>query len=80
MTEVARNFSEFLNRVRFRRERFIIERNGKPICEVSPLDPSFSGADLASLLRSVTRPDEKYLDDVEDATRGQSRVAKSPWG
>src|SRR5262249_31820636 len=32
----ARSFSEPMNRVRYRNESFIIERAGKPICEILP--------------------------------------------
>ena len=35
-TKAARNFFELMNRVRYRSESFIVERGGKPICEILP--------------------------------------------
>jgi antitoxin (DNA-binding transcriptional repressor) of toxin-antitoxin stability system len=53
-TAAARSFSELMNRLRYRGESFIVERGGKPICEILPAAPAkFSGSDLANLLRSL---------------------------
>jgi antitoxin (DNA-binding transcriptional repressor) of toxin-antitoxin stability system len=79
-TAAARSFSELMNRVRYRGESFIVERGGKPICEILPASPpKFSGAQLADLLRSLPKPDEEYLAIVEDLTTTQPLVAKSAW-
>jgi antitoxin (DNA-binding transcriptional repressor) of toxin-antitoxin stability system len=79
-TTAARSFSELMNRVRYRGESFIVERGGKPICEILPArPPKFTGAQLVDLLRSLPRPDEEYLTVVEDLTKNQQLVAKSGW-
>jgi len=79
-TEAARSFSELINRVRDRGESFVVERGGKPICEIVPAKPPrFSGADLAKLLRSLPKPDEDYLTVVEEIVTNQPPVAKSGW-
>jgi antitoxin (DNA-binding transcriptional repressor) of toxin-antitoxin stability system len=79
-TKAARSFSELMNRVRYRGESFIVERGGKPICEILPArPPRFSGADLASLLRSLPRPDEEYLAILEELIAKQPTVAESGW-
>ncbi len=79
-TQAVRNFSELMNRVHYRGESFVVERGGKPICEILPAAPSkFRGGDLANLLRSLPKPDEEYLRVVEDLTRKQSSVADSGW-
>ena len=79
-TEAARSFSELMNRVRYRGESFVIERNGKPICEILPVTPAkFSGAELANLLRSLPKPDEEYLALVEGLAAKQATVAESGW-
>jgi antitoxin (DNA-binding transcriptional repressor) of toxin-antitoxin stability system len=36
-TEAARNFSELLNRIHFRGERFTIFRGGKPVATLGPV-------------------------------------------
>ncbi len=79
-TEAARGFSEMLNRVRYRGERFIIERGGVPIGELRPAAPvRFTGADLLALLRSLPTVDGEFFDDVESAARNQPRLPESPW-
>jgi antitoxin (DNA-binding transcriptional repressor) of toxin-antitoxin stability system len=79
-TKAARSFSELMNRVRYRGESFVVERGGKPICEILPAGPpKFSGRELASLLRSLPKPDAEYLAAVEDLVTNQSTVAKSAW-
>jgi len=79
-TDAVRNFSELMNRIRYRGESFIVERGGKPICEILPArPPKFTGAELAKLLRSLPKPDSKYLAIVEDLIAQQSTVAESGW-
>jgi len=79
-TEAARSFSELLNHVRYRGESFIVERGGKPICEILPArPPKFSGSELANLLRSLPRPDEEYREIVEELITKQPIVSDSGW-
>ena len=79
-TEASRNFSEVMNRVKYRGESFIVERGGERICEVRPAGPPrFTGADLVALLRSLPAVDEDYLDVVEELTRSQKRLPKAKW-
>jgi antitoxin (DNA-binding transcriptional repressor) of toxin-antitoxin stability system len=79
-TKAARSFSELMNRVRYRGESFVVERGGKPICEILPArPPGFSGAELAALLRSLPKPDEQYLAIVERLIAKQPAVAESGW-
>jgi antitoxin (DNA-binding transcriptional repressor) of toxin-antitoxin stability system len=79
-TEAARKFSEILNRVKFKGESFIVERNGKPICEISPSQSEgISTQELVELLRSAPWPDKGYFDILEEITRNQPTVAPSPW-
>jgi antitoxin (DNA-binding transcriptional repressor) of toxin-antitoxin stability system len=69
-----------MNRVRYRGESFIIERGGKPICEILPArPPRFSGADFVNLLRTLPKPDEGYLAVVEELVTKQPTVAESGW-
>ncbi|HKV53485.1 MAG TPA: hypothetical protein VJN94_02485 [Candidatus Binataceae bacterium] len=69
-----------MNRVRYRGETFVVERGGKPICEILPAGPpSFTGAELARLLHSLPKPDEDYLRIVEELITKQPTVAESGW-
>jgi antitoxin (DNA-binding transcriptional repressor) of toxin-antitoxin stability system len=79
-TETARRFSELMNRVHYRGETFVVERGGKPICEILPAQPpKFSGRELVDLLRSLPRPDKEYLVLVNKLTAKQSPVAELKW-
>ncbi len=76
----VRNFSELMNRVRYRGESFTVIRGGKPICEISPAQPSnFTVADLANLLAQLPKPDKEYLDTIDDLLKKQPAVAESKW-
>ena len=79
-TAAARNFSELLNRVRYRGERFVIERGGVAIGELRPLAPvRFTSDDLLTLMRSLPPVDDDFLDAVEEATRRQPELPESAW-
>lgn len=79
-TEAARNFSDLLNRVRYRGETFIIERGGEAIGELRPAAArGMKGNELVALLRSLPRVDEDFLKTVERAARSQPSLPESPW-
>lgn len=79
-TAAARSFSELMNRVHYRGESFIVERSGKPICEIRPARPAkFTGAQLAELLKTLPKPDEEYFEIVEELIEHQPPVAASGW-
>ena len=69
-----------MNRVRYRGEGFVVERGGKPVCEILPArPPRFSGQELVALLRSLPKPDEDYLALAEKVTAKQATVAELTW-
>jgi prevent-host-death family protein len=79
-TEAARNFSDLVNRVLYRGEVFVIQRGGQPVCRIVPAKPAkFTLRDLAQLLRTIPKPDPGYWDVIEDITRKQPPLPKSPW-
>jgi antitoxin (DNA-binding transcriptional repressor) of toxin-antitoxin stability system len=79
-THAARAFSDLLNRVRYRGEEFIVERGGEPVCQIVPARPAVrTVADLVQLLRTVPRPDDEYIDILEDITKNQPSLPPSPW-
>ena len=80
-TDAARSFSDLLNRVQYRGETIVVERNGAPACEIAPAKPvAFSLSELAGLLRSAAKPDPDYWALIEAITRHQPVVEPSPWG
>jgi antitoxin (DNA-binding transcriptional repressor) of toxin-antitoxin stability system len=79
-TDAARSFSDLMNRVHYRGESFVVERGGKAICEILPAKPpKFSWSELATLLRTLPKPDEGYFKTVEALIARQPPVGESKW-
>lgn len=57
VTEVARNFSEYINRVLFRRERFVLFRGKRPVAELRPVQPTVRLCDLPALFATLPKLD-----------------------
>lgn len=55
VTEVARNFAEYVNRVAFRRERFLLMRGRRAVAELRPVPAGMRLGDLPDLLASLPR-------------------------
>lgn len=76
-TELGRNLSDVLNRVRYRGERFVIERNGETIATMEPVEAkSFTLRDLAAL-RARFPVDDQFADDLE-AVIAERQMAEVP--
>ena len=85
-TDAVREFSELLNRVKFRGERYIIERTGKPMARIEPTDPSprrRTLSELGHLLDELPRLGdelESFAADIEVTQREQLRLPEeSQW-
>ena len=52
-TEAVRNFSELLNNIKYRGDRYTVIRGGKPAASLVPVEPMSSGATLADLRKIV---------------------------
>ena len=77
--EAVRRFSDILNRVIQRREEFVVQRGGDPVCRIIPAGPSgFTLTELSELLATIPKPDPAFWDEVEALTRTQPSVPKSP--
>jgi antitoxin (DNA-binding transcriptional repressor) of toxin-antitoxin stability system len=55
VTEVMRNFADYVNRVAYRGERFVLIRGGKPVAELAPVSTGARLGELTELLRSLPR-------------------------
>lgn len=79
-TEAARSFSDLINRACYQAETFVIERGGRPICQLGPLQSRrCTGGDLLALLAQLPKPHEDYLAAVESIAGSQTPVGSSPW-
>ena len=73
-TKAVREFSELLNTVRFKGNRYIIERNGKPIAVMAPIKETVKIRELKSLLNQLPKLDgdiETFADDVFEIAKHQ---------
>jgi antitoxin (DNA-binding transcriptional repressor) of toxin-antitoxin stability system len=84
VTEVVRHFADYVNRVAYRRESFVLVRGNKPIAELRPLPIGKRLAELPGLLASLPHLSaaeaEAFAADL-DAARdalGRSEV-RDPW-
>ena len=81
-TELARRLSDVLNRVRYRGERFVVERNGEPVAVLAPPEPEAPPApptlrELVARLGALALPGEGYAADLE-AAQAAGRPAPEP--
>jgi antitoxin (DNA-binding transcriptional repressor) of toxin-antitoxin stability system len=84
VTEVLRNFSDYINRVVYRGERFTLLRGGRPVAELSPLPAGRRLGELPEILDALpglAKGDgEAFARDLEDARRELGAHAlEDPW-
>ena len=79
-TELARNVGDILARIRYRHESFIIERNGKAIARIVPIDPDERGTVREALAAWATGAgtDPSFADDLA-RVNAADRPAANPW-
>lgn len=76
-TEAVRNFSELLNNIKYRGDRYTVIRGGKPAASLVPVEPTCIGATLADLrkiLQTLPRLDSSdttFEADVMAAANSQ---------
>jgi prevent-host-death family protein len=80
-TEAARRFSDLLNRVRYRGEKFVIVRNGEEVAELSAVAPrpGVTLAEAVDRLIAARSGDPDFADDLERIQAGQPLVGEGPW-
>jgi antitoxin (DNA-binding transcriptional repressor) of toxin-antitoxin stability system len=84
VTEAVRHFSDYINRVAYRRETFVLRKGKKPVAELRPVPTGRRLGDLPAILRSVPRLSkddaaafEKDMDSARaDLDKGELR---DPW-
>jgi antitoxin (DNA-binding transcriptional repressor) of toxin-antitoxin stability system len=82
VTQVARNFAEYVNRVAYRRESFTLVRGKKPLAELRPLPAGARLSELAGLLASLPRLSAaeagEFAADLE-ASRDELGEVRDAW-
>ncbi len=81
-TRAVRDFSEVLNTIKFKGVHYIIERGGKPVATMNPIDEKTDFktlGELKALLKKLPRLDEElesFVSDLEDIYKNQPLMAK----
>ncbi|MBI5483478.1 MAG: type II toxin-antitoxin system Phd/YefM family antitoxin [Deltaproteobacteria bacterium] len=76
-TEAVRNFSELLNNIKYRGDRYTVIRGGKPAASLIPLEPARTAvtlADLREIMRALPHldnNDKAFEADVMAASKSQ---------
>lgn len=84
-SEFARSLSDIVNRVIYRGEEFIVERNGQPACHISPAQSSVSPAACTvarfdDLFAGQRRdPDPSFAADLAEIIHSQPALPPAPW-
>ncbi len=84
VTEAIRNFSDYINRVAYRHEAFVLSKGKKPLAELRPLPHGRRLGDLPSILRAVphlSRTDAAAFAKDVDAARTDLAAGdlRNPW-
>ena len=84
VTEIARHFAEYINRVAYRRERFVLLRGNKPVAELGPAPAGRRLGELPGLLDSLPRLSEaearEFAEDLAEARAVMPEVeVRDPW-
>ncbi len=84
VTEVARHFAEYINRVAYRGECFILVRGNKPMAELRPLPAGKRLAELPALLASLPHLSPTEATQLaDDLTAARAELARAevhdPW-
>ncbi len=78
--EAAQTFPDMIERVRSHGDVFIVERAGEPICRIAPVFPGpCTVRALMRLLQATPRPDDAYVDAVEEIVNNQPTPPEAPW-
>lgn len=71
VTDLARNLADFINRVSYRGESFLVVRGKRPVAELSPVPRGRKLAELPALLAALPRlgPEEaeRLAAELEEA-------------
>ena len=78
-TELARSLGDILARVKYRRDSFLVERNGTPIARVVPIESAGRDTTLGEALSSWSEtPDASFAEDL-DRVGAADRPPGNPW-
>jgi antitoxin (DNA-binding transcriptional repressor) of toxin-antitoxin stability system len=78
-TELARTLGDILARIRYRRDSFVVERNGTPIARVVPIESGGREATLGEALAAWSETsDPSFAEDLARVS-ASDRAPGNPW-
>jgi antitoxin (DNA-binding transcriptional repressor) of toxin-antitoxin stability system len=81
MTYLARHLPEVLNRVKERREHFVIQRNGEAVAIIQPVPakPGITARELIAQVGNLKFPADDFGDDLEAVQSAQPPAEMPKW-
>ena len=84
VTDAARNFSEYINRVAYKGDRFLLIKSGREVAELKPVPRGRRLSELAALLKTSSGLNSLEVDDfgrdLEHVRSEMNRVeVRDPW-
>ena len=84
VTEAARHFSDYVSRVSYRHESFVLCKGKKPVAELRPVPGGRRLGDLPGLLRSLPHLSKSdagaFAEDVESSRKTLATgELRNPW-
>ena len=82
-TTAAKNFGTLVDRVRDHGTTYLIERHGRPVAQIGPVDaaPKATLRGLAAYIKAAPKLDEQTLRFIEDGIEAHNAptVPDNPW-
>ena len=84
ITDLVRNFSDYINRVFYKKEHFVVLKGNRPVAELRPLPEARTLGDLFSVLgqqhRLSDEEAETFMDDLKDIREEMNSLPlRDPW-
>ena len=80
-TELSKRLSDILNRVKYRGERFVIQRNGEAVALIFPVSakPGITAIELIAQAGNLKFPGGGFGDDLEAVQSAQPLAEIHEW-
>jgi antitoxin (DNA-binding transcriptional repressor) of toxin-antitoxin stability system len=80
-TELSRHLSDILNRVKYRGERFAIQRNGETIATLAPASKKLgiTAKELVARIGNLQMPGDGFANDLEAIQAEQGIAELTEW-
>jgi prevent-host-death family protein len=80
-TELSKHLSDVLNRVKYRGERFVVQRNGETIATLAPASekPGITAKELVARIGNLHMPGDGFADDLEAIQAEQGIAELTEW-